>query len=111
MAVERTISMARNDEYCISLSAAHKEVDSCSSHKYERINPVSIEFRFGKRIHELRIKRRLPQEVLATRTQVHRNYISDIERGKRNVTLKVIERLAGALEVEIAELFKDMDWK
>ncbi len=103
--------MARNDEYCISLSAAHKEVDSRSNRKYERINPVSIEFRFGKRIHELRIKRRLPQEVLATRTQVHRNYISDIERGKRNVTLKVIERLAGALEVEIAELFKDMDWK
>lgn len=101
--------MASYDEYRISSSATQKEVDLSSSHTDDMANPVPIEFRFGARVHALRIERRLPQDVLASRTQVHRNYISEIERGKRNVSLRIIERLAKALDVEIAELFKDMD--
>lgn len=100
--------MAGSDEYRISSGATQKEVDSCSRNNKEA-KPVPIEVRFGARVHALRIKRRLPQDVLAFRTQVHRNYISDVERGKRNVSLRIIERLAMALDVDIAELFKDMD--
>ena len=57
-------------------------------------NPEPIEFRFGARVRALRIERRLPQDALAYRAQVHRNYISEMERGKRNVSLRIIERIA-----------------
>ncbi len=99
--------MAKTDGKFLSLNAAQKECDS--GRNCDQSNPVPIEVRFGMRVHALRIERRLPQEVLAFRSQVHRNYISDVERGKRNVSLRIIERLAKALDVEIAELFKNMD--
>ena len=99
--------MAKTDGKFLSSNAAQKECDS--GRNCDQSNPVPIEVRFGMRVHALRIERRLPQEVLAFRSQVHRNYISDVERGKRNVSLRIIERLANALDVEIAELFKNMD--
>lgn len=68
-------------------------------------NPVPIEIRFGKRVHELRLQRRLPQDVFANMAQVHRNYLSDVERGKRNVSIRVVDQIAKALGVDIKELF------
>ncbi len=65
----------------------------------------SIEKRFGKRLRELRHIRNYSQEELAFRCNVSKNYISDIERGQRNVSLKAIEKIARGLEVEIYELF------
>ena len=100
--------MANTDGKFLSSNAAQKDCDN-SRNRDLLINPVPIEVRFGMRVHALRIERRLPQEVLAVRSQVHRNYISDVERGKRNVSLRIIERLAKALDVEIAELFKNME--
>jgi transcriptional regulator with XRE-family HTH domain len=49
----------------------------------------------------------LSQEALAERAALHRTYISDIERGARNVSLLSIERLARGLEVSIAMLFEN----
>ncbi len=72
---------------------------------------VPIETRFGSRVHTLRVERRLPQDILAARSHVHRNYISETERGKRNVSLRIIERIALALEVEIAELFRGKEFR
>lgn len=66
---------------------------------------LEIEIRFGKRIRELRQARHISQEELAFRCQLSKNYISDVERGKRNVSLKAIEKIALGLEVEIYELF------
>lgn len=100
--------MAEIDERSISSIAAPKEDDNRSKCNLSQ-KPVPIEIRFGARVHSLRIERRLPQDVLASRSQVHRNYISDVERGKRNVSLRIIERIAMALDVEIAELFKNTE--
>lgn len=47
----------------------------------------------------------ISQEELALRAGLHRTYISDIERGSRNIALKNLLRLADALEVPIGELF------
>lgn len=94
--------MAENGKYN-HLPGATKEDEKRSKYAYE--NPVPIEIRFGRRIHELRLQRRLPQDVLASRAQVHRNYLGEVERGKRNVSLRIIERLAKALGVSIADLF------
>lgn len=59
----------------------------------------------GKRIRQLRLKKGWTQEQLAERTNRHWTYIGGIERGERNVTLRVIADIARALGVEIQALF------
>jgi len=66
---------------------------------------VDIQKRFGKKMKELRKRKNLSQERLAHKSGLHRTYISDIERGARNVSLKNIEKIAKALNISIIELF------
>jgi transcriptional regulator with XRE-family HTH domain len=47
------------------------------------------------------------QEALADRADLHRTYVSSVERGERNVTLETIEKLAVALSVSMAKLMPD----
>jgi len=61
---------------------------------------------FGQQLRRLRQARRLTQEGLSRRTGLNQSYISDLERGKRNVSLKNLYRLARALKVELEELFQ-----
>jgi transcriptional regulator with XRE-family HTH domain len=63
---------------------------------------------FGHLIRYLRGKRNLSQEALALKSNLDRTYVSDIEKGKRNVSLLVLEKLAIGLEVEINELVEDL---
>lgn len=44
------------------------------------------------------------QEELADRSGLHRTYVSGVERGVRNPTITVLDRLASALEVELSRL-------
>ena len=60
---------------------------------------------FGRRVRQLRDARKMPQEELAHRANIHVTYVSGIENGKRNPGLLVIGRLARALNVTIPELF------
>jgi transcriptional regulator with XRE-family HTH domain len=60
---------------------------------------------FGLKIKALREQRQYSIEYLANIANIDRTYISDIEKGKRNVSLLIIEKLAKALEVNIQELF------
>ena len=57
----------------------------------------SIQKKFGDRLRELRKQKGLSQEGLAFKSGLHRTYISDIERGSRNVSLKNIEKISKAL--------------
>jgi len=66
-----------------------------------------IKLIFGKRLRKLRKTKGISQETLAFDAGLDRTYISSIERGKRNVSIENIARLAKALEVEIHELFTD----
>jgi transcriptional regulator with XRE-family HTH domain len=61
---------------------------------------------FGKRIRELRLKRKWSQEKLAEESGLHFTYISGIECGKRNVGMENILELARALKVDVGQLFK-----
>ena len=47
----------------------------------------------------------LSQEALGYKAKMHRTYVSDVERGARNPTVKVIWKLAVALETEPSSLF------
>ena len=59
----------------------------------------------GKRIQSLREKQGLTQEQLEEKTGVHTNYISSIDRGLKNVTVKTLLKIAAGLNVEVYELF------
>lgn len=58
----------------------------------------------GKNVKKLRKEHGLSQEQLAFETDLHRTYISGIERGVRNPTVLILDRLAKALKVEPKEL-------
>ena len=60
----------------------------------------------GKRVHELRVQAGWSQESFADLTGLHRTYISGIERGLRNPTLLIVERLAKAFSISPSELLK-----
>lgn len=61
---------------------------------------------FGKRLREIRQKKKKSQGDIAKALGVDRSYISGIERGVRNPSLKNIERIARALNVEPSELLE-----
>ena len=60
--------------------------------------------KLGKKIRTLRLEKLLSQEMLGEITGLDRTYISGIERGVRNPSLKNIEKLAKALDVKVSEL-------
>lgn len=66
----------------------------------------NINIMFGRRIKELRLQENISQEELAFRCNLSKNYISDVERGTRNVSLKVVEKFALGLKVPVYYLFR-----
>lgn len=65
-------------------------------------NPLEV---FGQRLIAVRKQKGWSQEKLALESGLARSYLGGVERGKRNIALLNIYRLAEALEVEPAELF------
>ncbi len=51
----------------------------------------------------------ISQEEVAHRAGLHRTYISDIERGARNPTLKTLGRLAGALDISVSTVIANAE--
>jgi transcriptional regulator with XRE-family HTH domain len=68
---------------------------------------LSVKKRFGKSLKAWRTRRGLSQEQLAEKAGLHRTYISDLERGARNISLESMEKLALGLEINLAEFFTD----
>lgn len=65
-----------------------------------------INIKVGENIRKAREKRGLSQERLAELAGVHRTYIGMAERAEKNITLVSLEKIARALEINIAELFE-----
>lgn len=61
---------------------------------------------FGRNVRDLRRDRGLSQEELAHRADMERSYVSDLERGVRNPSVKALGRLAVALDVPPARLLE-----
>ena len=68
-----------------------------------------IRERFGFALKVRREELGLTQEDLADKAGIHRTYLSDVERGTRNLSLINIERLAAALSMSLSELFRSVD--
>lgn len=68
---------------------------------------MDIKKKFGERLKKLRLERGLSQEKLANEAELDRTYIPSIEKGERNVSITVIEKIAQALQVKISDLFEE----
>lgn len=66
---------------------------------------MNVKEKLGKRINGLRIEKSLSQEKLALKANIDRAYMHLIEKGKTNVSIELIEKIAVALEISIKELF------
>ena len=72
---------------------------------------MSIKEKFGQRVRAFRLQRGLSQEAFAHKAGLDRTYVFSIEKGKRNVSISVVEKIAVAFEVEISELFDKIEDK
>lgn len=64
---------------------------------------------FGQNVKKYRTELNLSQEKLAELSNLHRTYISDIERFNRSISLSNIQKIADALHIEPYKLFMECD--
>ena len=70
---------------------------------------MSLQKDLGITIKALRAEKGVSQEKLALSTGIDRRYMSDIENGKRNISLEIIEKLAAFFEMKVSELFQRVE--
>jgi transcriptional regulator with XRE-family HTH domain len=68
-----------------------------------------IRTRFGARLRAVRTKAGLSQEALCLEADLHRTFVSMVERSERNVTIATVEKLAKAPKCRMADLMPDAD--
>jgi len=70
---------------------------------------MTIDKQLGMRISYLRKQAGWSQEELSFRSNINKNYLSDLERGRRNPSLKILERVAKAFSLNLATLLKGLE--
>jgi len=68
---------------------------------------MNIKIKFGETLKKLRLEKGLSQEALALLAELDRTYIPSIEKGERNVSITVLEKLAKALNISIKDFFDE----
>jgi transcriptional regulator with XRE-family HTH domain len=72
---------------------------------------MDIKLKVGQRIKILRKQLEISQEALALKADVDRTYVTDVENGRRNVSIEILERLVTALNVSFTEFFSSKEFK
>lgn len=62
----------------------------------------------GQRIKEIRNQQGLSQEKLALKAEIDRTYLAGVEIGKRNISLKSLDKIVKALGISFEELFSGL---
>ena len=65
-----------------------------------------VSSRFGRRLQTLRRERRLTQTLMARRFGIDRSFISDVERGRKSISLPMLEVIALGLEISLSDLLR-----
>lgn len=68
------------------------------------MNNMDIKVKFGKNLKNIRQNKKITQEKLAELAGIDRSYLSEVERGIKNISLTKIEAIANALDIKIYEL-------
>ena len=66
---------------------------------------MELEKLFGENVRRFRQAKGLSQEEFAHQAGLHTTYVSGVENGHRNPTVRVVAKIASALEIEPAQLF------
>ena len=72
---------------------------------------MNIKDKVGSRVRELRHELGLSQEALANKAGVDRTYMTDVENGRRNISVELLEKIIVALEVSFLEFFNAKEFK
>lgn len=72
---------------------------------------MDINIKIGDRIRELRKGKEISQEALANLAEVDRTYMTKVETGKRNVTVKILDKIIIALGTDFMTFFNDNRFK
>lgn len=72
---------------------------------------MDLKEKIGQRIKQLRKDLDLSQEALGYKAEVDRTYVTDVENGRRNVSVEILERLIKALEVNVADFFNCKEFR
>ena len=70
---------------------------------------MSLQKNLGLTLKALRAEKGVSQEKLALSTGIDRRYMSDIENGRRNVSLEIIEKLAAFFEMKVSEFIQNVE--
>ena len=70
--------------------------------------PANVNSRFGVRLREFRRERNLTQLQMATKLGIDRTFISDVERGRKSISLGMLEIVALGLDLSLSDLLMDM---
>lgn len=66
----------------------------------------SLAQKFGATVVQLRKAQGFSQEQFANMAEIDRHYMSDIENGRRNISLDIIEKIAKTLNIKVSKLFE-----
>lgn len=75
------------------------------------LTSLDTKLKIGNRIRELRKGLEISQEALAYKAEVDRTYVTDVENGRRNVSVEILDRLIKALQVSFSEFFNSKEFK
>lgn len=70
---------------------------------------MSLQRNLGITLKALRAEKGVSQEKMALSTGIDRRYMSDIENGRRNVSLEIIEKLAAFFEMKVSEFIQKIE--
>lgn len=73
------------------------------------MNRLTTNSQLGKRIEYLRKQKGWSQEDLSLESNVNKNYICDLENGRRNPSLMILVRISRALKVSLQTLFQGIE--
>lgn len=77
-------------------------------HRNSGYSSADISTRFGARLRELRRSRNMTQLEMAIAFGIDRSYISDVERGRKAISLPTLEVIALGMDVSLSTLLKDI---
>jgi transcriptional regulator with XRE-family HTH domain len=72
---------------------------------------MDVKVKVGARLKELRNQKRLTQDQLNQISGVDRTYISDVENGRRNISIETLETLLKGLEISLSTFFSQANFK
>ena len=70
--------------------------------------PMDVSSRFGVRLKQLRREHNLTQSRMAAEFGIDRTFISDVERGRKSISLPMLEILALGLKMSLSELLRNI---